>query len=156
MKAKTPRVVAVVLFAAGAALLALSALSWARATRDVDTWNAMLEQRTDSLKTTRAELRDEGLRYQAFQKSLPAVPDSIRQANGGAIRDEGRMYDKRIRKLEFNEKDIQLDIIRATRKRAEAEAARKSHALPRAAAGVVVWACAALLVVVPRARRKPA
>lgn len=150
------RIAVIVLFIAGAGLLAASAVAWNRGAREVKSWDDKLAEYAKALETTRQDLKDEGLRFQAFQKSLPNLPDSLRLTGGGMIRDEGRKYDKAIRKLEFTERDIQLDITRAKRKQAEAEAARRARALPFALAGAGSWVAAGVVVAASRARRKAA
>lgn len=156
MKNKLGSVVAVILLVAGAGLLAASALAWTRGSREVRSWDDALAQHATDLKATREDLKDEGLRYQAFQKSLPSIPDSLRLASGGVIREEGQKHDKVTRRLEYKERDIQLDVTRAKRKRAEAEAARKAHTFPLAASGAGAVVAGAVVVMASRPRRKAA
>ena len=156
MKSTLVRVVAVVLLVVGAGLLAASALAWNRGSREVRSWDDALAKHAADLKTTREDLKNEGLRYQAFQKSIPSIPDSLKLTSGGMIRDEGAKHDKATRRLEYQERDIQLDVTRAKRKRAEAEAARKAQTLPFAASGAGAMVVGALGVVVSRSRRKAA
>ncbi len=156
MKRSPLTIAAGVLALAGLASLGLAAAAWIRGGQPIDEWTAKMAAHKSEHKAARVELSQVNLRYQAFQKSLPAVPDSIRKVTGGEIRDEGRKYEKQIHKLEMTSRDLELDMIRDQRKLAEATAARKESALPYTAAGAGAWACAAILAVASRRRRNAA
>lgn len=154
---RTPSTIAAgILALAGLALLACAGAVWIRAGRTVDTWTAKRATHESEIKETRAQLVTVNLRYQAFQKSLPAVPDSIRKSSGGMLREEQRMHEKSIKKLKNAEQDLELDLIRDKRKQTEAAAERKRRMLPFAVAGASAWLGTALLAMVSRGRRNAA
>ncbi len=154
MKLTTGRIAAAALIVAGAGFLGAAGLAWSRGTRDVRAYDAKIAENEKALESIRAQRKETSLRFQAFQKSLPNMPDSMRVASGGEIRAEGREYDRVLRKLDFTERDVKLDISHDKRKRAEAEAARKSRTLPFAAAGAGAFVAGAF--VAAAARRKAA
>lgn len=156
MKRSPLTIAAGILALAGLALLGLAAAAWIRGSQPIDEWTTKMAAHKSEHKEARVELSQVNLRYQAFQKSLPAVPDSIRKVTGGAIRDEGRKYEKQIHKLEMTSRDLELDMIRDQRKLAEATAARKASTLPFAATGAGAWVCAAVLAIASRRRRNAA
>jgi hypothetical protein len=140
---------------AGAGLLAWAGLIWFRGGNDVKRWNAKLAEQQSQLKTTRTEVQGLSLKYQAFMKSLPAVPDSVRMASGKVMRETERHYESNIRRLEMAERDLELDINRSKRKIAEAKDARRRHAVPFAGAGAGAWLCALVFVGLSRRSAKP-
>ncbi|HXV15110.1 MAG TPA: hypothetical protein VEC56_12960 [Candidatus Krumholzibacteria bacterium] len=150
------RFVALALAAAGAGLLAWAAVVWSRGSDSVETWRVRQAEKESELRSTWDELKEFNLRYQAFQKSFPAVPDSIRMASGKQFREEGRTYEKAIRKLEFAERDLKLEITNCKRKQAKAAAERKDRALPIAAGGAGAWLGAAVAAIASRPRREAA
>lgn len=140
----------------GTVLLAWAGVAWHRDTKDVNHWKGKLDEHHAQLKATLTELHAQSLQYQAFMKSLPAVPDSVRMASGKVMRETERRYESTIHKLERAETTLGLDIKRAKRKLAEAEQARKRAALPFAGGGAAAWLCAALVAGLSRSRaRKP-
>lgn len=141
---------------AGAGLIAWAGVSWHRDTEDVNHWTGKLDEHKSQLKATLTELHTQSLQYQAFMKSLPAVPDSVRMASGKVMRETEHRYESTIHKLERTETTLGLDINRAKRKLAEAEQARKRAALPFAGAGAAAWLCAALVAGLSRKPRKAA
>ena len=141
---------------AGAALLAWAAVSWFRGGKDVEAWDSKLAEHQTQLKATRDESSHLSLQYQAFMKSLSAVPDSVRLSSGKSLSEAGRSYDARLRKLEMAERNLGLDISRAKRKLADAEGARQRATLPFAGAGAAAWVCAVLTAVASRRPRKAA
>ena len=150
------KTISTVLALAGAGLLAWAAVSWNRNSKDVDRWTAKLGEEQAHMKATRAELHSNSLQYQAFMKSLVAVPDSIKQASAQVMRDTERRYEGTIRKLEVAERNLELDVHRSKRKVAEAEEARRRAALPFAGGGAAAWLCAALVAGLSRSpARKP-
>lgn len=156
MNPKLGRTIAFVLALAAAGLLAAAGVQWKRGGEYIAAWRAKRTESEAELKTTRTELHAHSLRYQAFQKSIPEIPDSLRLSTGGVIREEGRVYEKAIRKLENAETDIKLDLARIKRKDAEATAARKARTLPLAAGGAGALVCAALVAILSRGRPNPA
>jgi len=156
MKRTPSSIAAGILALAGLALLGLAAAAWMRGSQPIDEWTTKLATHKSEHKAARTELAEVNLRYQAFQKTLPAVPDSVRKATGASIREEGRKYEKHVHKLEMASRDLELDMIRDERKIAEATAARKQRSLPFAAAGAGAWACAAVVTVATRRRRNAA
>lgn len=141
---------------AGAGLLAWASLSWHRDTKDVNHWAGKLDEHKSQLKATLAELHSQSLQYQAFMKSLPAVPDSVRMASGQVMRETERRYESTIHKLERTETNLGLDINRAKHKLADAKQARKSAAMPFAGAGAAAWLCAILVAGLARKPGKAA
>lgn len=156
MNRKALRMVALALVLAAAGLFAVAGLHWKRGGESVAAWRAKQAESEAMLKTTRTELHAQSLRYQAFQKSIPEIPDSLRSSTGGIIRDQGRVYEKAIRRLENAETDIKLDLARIQRKDAEATAAQKAQTLPFAAGGAGALVCAALIAILSRGRPNPA
>ena len=156
MKRSPSTIAAGILALAGLVLLACAGAVWMRAGRTVDIWTAKRATHESEIKETRAQLTTASLRYQAFQKSLPAVPDSIRMTSGKMLVEEQRKHEKSVKKLENAEQDLELDLIRDKRKLAEAAAERKRRTLPFAAAGAGAWLGAALLAIASRGRRNAA
>jgi len=144
------------LILAGAALLAWAALSWFRGGKEVEVWKGKLAEQQTQIKATRTEASQLSLRYQAFMKSMSAVPDSVKLTSGKSMRETGRSYDASLRKLEMAERNLGLDISRSKRKLADAERTRKRATLPFAGAGAAAWLCAVLAAVAARGPRKAA
>ncbi len=153
---RSGRLVGLALALVGAGLLVWAASVWSRGTQSVEQWRVRQGEGEAELRSTWAELHEVNLRYQAFQRSIPSIPDSLRATSGVALREQGRSYEKTIHKLEFAERDIKLAISDAERKEARASAERKARTLPIAAAGAAVWVCAALFAMVSRPRREAA
>ena len=141
---------------AGAAMLAWAGFSWFRAGNEVETWTAKIAEQQTEVKTLRTDLHGMSLQFQAFQKSFPSMPDSVRQISGETMRETQRYYESNIRKMEMTERDLNLEISRSKRKLAEAEKKRKSAALPVAGGGAAAWLGAALLGIAARGSRKAA
>ncbi|MCI0452460.1 MAG: hypothetical protein L0Z51_08745 [Candidatus Latescibacteria bacterium] len=150
------RLAALALALAGAGLLAWAALVWSRGDQTVEQWRARQTEKETELRSTWAELHAVNLRYQAFQRSIPAVPDSIRATSGVQLREQERSYEKAIRKLEFTERDIKLEITNCERKQARATAERNARTLPFAATGAGASVCAAVIAILARPRREAA
>jgi NACalpha-BTF3-like transcription factor len=133
-------------------MLAWAAMTWVRGGEEVEKWRTRLAEQEAELKTTRDELTAQGLRSQAFQKSMNAIPDSVRQVSGIEMTAAARQYDKTIKVLQVTERDIKLAMTRSKRKEAEALAARKAKALPIATAGAGACLVASLVALVSRRR----
>lgn len=156
MKRNASKHVALLLGVAGLGLLSWAALVWVRGGREVRSWESKRVERQRELKAAQSELIAVNLRYQAFQKSAPAVPDSVRKSSHAAIQEEERGYQRAARRFENSARNLTIDIRRYERKQAEAEAARKAKAVPFAAAGVGTWLCAAVAAIASRGRRDAA
>ena len=141
---------------AGAGLLAWAGVSWHRYSEDVNHWTGKLDEHQSQLKATQTEVQSLSLQYQAFMKSMPAVPDSVKISSGPEMRATERRYESTIHKLERTEMTLGLDINRAKRKLAEAEQTRKRAAIPFAGGGAAAWLCAALVAGLARKPRKAA
>ncbi len=143
-----------VLFSAAAVgLFAWSAVVWSRETKTIDKWATKRTETQAQIKTIRTDLARAGLQYQAFQKSISSVPDSLRRVTGKSMTEMGNQHQRDIRRLEVREINAGLDLTRIKRKQVEADAARKAATIPFAAAGVGATVCAILCAVLPRRRR---
>lgn len=145
-----------VLIACGATLIAVAATSWVRGGREIGGFRDQMAEKNAELKTTRKEMSDTNLLYQAFQKSMPSIPDSLRRETGAAMNIQSQKYSGKIRKLQFSERDLGLDIKKLKRREAEATAARKARVVPVAAGAAGALLCGAILAITARPRREAA
>ena len=77
---------------AGTALLAWAGVAWHRDSKDVNHWKGKLDEHHAQLKATLTELHAQSLQYQAFMKSMPAVPESFRMVSGKVMSESKRRY----------------------------------------------------------------
>jgi hypothetical protein len=86
----------------------------------------------------RAEIIQTKLRYQAFRKSIPPLPDTMRTYGGGLLIDAGKVYSKQIYRLEHQERDLKLES-KWLQRRAERTTARaRAASVPLGAAGLIL------------------
>ncbi len=147
---------AMILALVGAALLAWAGVAWVNGSKHVGRWKTTLAEQEVELKSMRSELHTLSLQYQAYMKSLPSVPDSVKTASRTEMRATETRYEHNIRRLEFAERDLGLDISRSKRKLTQAKQARQKSALPIAGAGTAAWLCAAIVAGVSRKSPKAA
>jgi predicted HNH restriction endonuclease len=144
------------LVAAGAGLLAWTAVGWVRAGEKIGEFRDRTSEKTAELQSTRKELNAAGLLYKAYQKSLSEVPDSLYQETRLQMKSERKRHTQTIWRLEATERDTMLDLKRLKRRESEATAARKRQALPPAASGAGALVCGGLLLFSARPRGEPA
>jgi hypothetical protein len=142
------------MFLAVAGLLALAASGYlwrgnAGRRAEIRAEQAALE---DSATRVHDELVQTSLKMRAFQQSLSSMPDTVQRYGGRQVMDIGQGYNKAIRKLEWRERDIKIEIAALER---EAERDRKragTAALPVAVAGASAAIVGGLLIMVSRRR----
>ena len=106
----------------------------------------------DSVRRVHDEIVKTNLKYRAFQSSLPDMPDTAQKYAGREIMDIGESYNKKLRKLEFLERDINLEIKSLEREAVRERASARGRALPVAAAGAAASILGVILMVLPRRR----
>lgn len=77
---------------------------------DLDTERAAVRTKLDSV----------GLRLRGYQQSVPSIPDSIKKAQSGRISETYRDYNKQIRTLEMQERDLTNRMKRQRRLKSDA------------------------------------
>lgn len=136
----------------GLLILAASGYLWrgdAARRAEIRAEKAALE---DSASRVHAVLVKTSLEMRAFQNSLSSMPDTVQRFGGRQIMDIGQGYNKVIRKLEFQERDIKIEIAALDR---EAERDRKrarATALPVALAGASATVVGGILIMLSRRR----
>lgn len=153
---RIPRTAGWILIAAGAALLAWTAVGWIGAGEGIGEIGGQISEKDAELKTTRKDLIASGLLYKAYQTSQSSIPDSLRKETNAQMRSEGKRLRQTVWKLEAAERDIKLDSKRLKRRESEAVAARRARALPTAAGAAGSLLCGALLLLAARPRREAA
>jgi len=144
-----------ILLVAGAALAAWTAVGWIRAGKGISTNRARIAEKTEELKTTRKDLNAAGLLYKGYQLSVTEMPDSLAKLNAAQINSERKRHRQVTWKLEAAERNLMIDLRKLKRRDAEATAARKTQALPTAAAAGGASVCGAVLLLLARPRREP-
>ena len=106
----------------------------------------------DSAKRIHDELVQTNLKYRGFQASLGTMPDTVQRYGGKKYMAIGEGYRKTVRKLEFKERDVTLEIKALDREATRARQQARSRALPAAVAGASATVIGAILMVVSRRR----
>lgn len=106
----------------------------------------------DSVRRVHEEIVKTSLKYRGFQTSLPDMPDSTQKYAGRQVMDIGEGYNKTIRRLEFQERDIKLEISSLEREAARERATARARALPVAAAGAGASVVGIVLLALSRRR----
>jgi hypothetical protein len=100
------RLVAFILSALGvAALLVAGVASW-REFRGSRALASQAQATTEERARLRDELHKTGLDWRGFSQSLSAMPDSVRLARAGEIDRMNREYQKKVRLLEGQEREL--------------------------------------------------
>ena len=137
---------------AGAGLLAASGMTWNRHAphlREMRTQNDML---ADSVKNVHAALIHQSLLLRGLQENTSSIPDTVRRYGAGQMMEAGQAYSKAIRKLEMQERDLNLQISALERDtEREQHAARSATTVP-GAAGLLVLIVGAAMALVPARR----
>ncbi len=72
--------------------------------------SAQYDDKIAELTSERLELRDKlfklNIEFRGYQKSIPAIPDSIRKAQSGIISAKYKNYNKSIRGMEMREQEV--------------------------------------------------
>jgi hypothetical protein len=147
------RGIGILVAALGGLLVAAGLALWARSAPErahLDETRAALE---DSARVLREDIIQTSLRYQAFNKSVPTLPDTMRMYAGGVLMKQGDEYAKKIRLLEMKERDVNFQLRWAQRRARETKKGALLLAAPLGAAGLV--ALIAGLVLARTARVHP-
>ena len=133
----------------GLGLVALAGVRW----RGDTALRAELSARTtvleDSARGVHQELIEVSLKNKAVQSSYAEMPDTMRRYGLNKLMDITGGYNKTIRKLEFQERDLKVDIA-AVRRRSERERAdARARSIPLAVAGVVALMAGVVVALVP-------
>jgi hypothetical protein len=145
-----------ILVAAGAALLAWTAVGWMRAGKEIGVLRGQVSEKDAELKATRKDLTAAGLLYKAHQNSQSSIPDSLRKETSAAMYSEGKRHRQAVWKLEGAERDIKLDITRLKDRESEASVARRARAIPTTAGAAGSLLSGVLLLLAARPRREAA
>ncbi len=144
--------IALFLIVAGVALLVASGFLWRRHAPGLDNLQAQKATFEDSLRRVHAELVKTSLRSRALQESQSQIPDTLKIAGAGQMMNQGNVYNKIIRKLEFTERDIKIDIAAIERKMVQTRTEARRTAIPAAAGGVVALVLGLVLATLPSRR----
>jgi hypothetical protein len=144
--------IGVFLVVAGILVLAASGLEWrkhAPALAQIHTDSAVLE---DSVKRVHARLVQQSLLQQGLQASQATLPDSVRRYGAGQMMQVSSEYNKAIRRLDMQERDIRLEIASLKRDATREHADAKKRTLPVAAAGAAIVLVGIVLTAIPGRR----
>jgi hypothetical protein len=92
------------------------------------------------------------LLMRGFRESRSALPDTVRRHGGRMLMDIAAGYNKKIARLERNERDIKLEVAAIDRKTAQAAARKRTTVMPIAAGGMVMLLVGVVLAFVPARR----
>jgi hypothetical protein len=106
----------------------------------------------DSATRVHDELVKTSLKMRAFQSSLSSMPDTVRRFGGREVMDIGQGYNKTIRKLEFKERDIKIEIAALEREVERDRQRARGTALPVAVAGACATVAGGILIIASRRR----
>jgi hypothetical protein len=140
------------LVVAGVLVLAASGFLWRRHAPALAKLQAERTTLEDSLTRVHAELVKTSLKSRALQESQSQIPDTLKVTGAGQMMTQANVYNKMIRKLEFTERDIQIDLAAIDRKTVQARNAARSAALPAAAGGAATLVIGLVLAALPPRR----
>jgi hypothetical protein len=140
------------LIVAGVLVLAASGFLWRRHAPEMAKLTAKKTTLEDSLTRVHAELVKTSLMSRALQESKSQIPDTLKVTGAGQMMNQGNIYNKMIRKLEFTERDIKIDIAAIERKVVRIRTEARSTALPAAAAGAATLLIGLVLTALPSRR----
>ena len=144
--------IGVFLVVAGALLLVASGLLWRRHAPDLQKFQTQKTALEDSMTRVHAELVKTSLKARALQESQTQIPDTTKVAGAGQMMKLGNEYNKVIRRLEFTERDIKIDIASIDRKVASKRDEARATALPVAAGGAAALLIGIILSALPSRR----
>jgi len=140
------------LVVAGVLLLAASGFLWRRHAPELGKLQAEKAAFEDSLTRVHARLVKASLKARALEESKSQIPDTLKVTGAGQMMNLGNTYNKIIRKLEFTERDITIDIAAIERKTAQTRTAARAAAIPAAAGGAVALVIGLVLTALPGRR----
>ncbi len=140
------------LVVAGVLLLAASGFLWRRQAPELNKLQAKKVTLEDSLTRVHAELVKTSLKSRALQESKATIPDTVKVAGAGQMMNLGNVYNKVIRKAEFTERDLKIDIAALERKMVATRNEARSTALPAAAGGAAALVIGLFLSALPQRR----
>ncbi len=140
------------LVVAGALLLVSSGLLWRRHAPAVQKLTAQKASLEDSLTRVHALLVKTSLKSRALQESQTQIPDTLKITGAGQMMAQGQVYNKVIRKAEFTERDIKIELASIDRKMVSARNTARATALPAAAGGAAALIVGLILAVLPPRR----
>jgi len=134
------------LIVVGVAGLAASGGLWRRSAPELARIHADSAVLEDSLARVHAKLVHQSLLLQGLNASEETLPDTVRRYGAGEMMEVSTGYAKAIRKLEMQERDINLDIASLKRDHVRASATVKRRVIPAAVVGAGVLALGLALV----------
>ena len=141
--------IGLVLLLTGVALGVMAGLSWrttAPRGNEIATERAALE---DSARAVHNRLIQTSLKMQGFQNSQSSIPDTLRRFAGNKIMEISAGYNKTIRRLEMQERDIKLEIAALGRESDQRRARTRVSVTPIAAAGLIALIAGGVLILLP-------
>jgi hypothetical protein len=144
--------IGVFLVVAGVLLLAASGFLWQRQSPELGKLQAKKTTLEDSLTRVHAQLVKTSLKSRALQESQSQIPDTLRMTGAGQMMNQGNAYNKIIRKLEFTERDIKIDLAAIERKTVLARTEGRRTAIPAAAGGAAMLLTGLVLTALPGRR----
>ena len=140
------------LVVAGALLLVSSGFLWRRHAPQVQKLTAQKVSLEDSLTRVHALLVKTSLKSRALQESQTQIPDTLKITGAGQMMAQGQVYNKVIRKAEFTERDIKIEIASIERKMMAERKTARATALPAAAGGAAALLIGLVLTALPGRR----
>lgn len=140
------------LIVAGVALLLASGFLWRRQAPELEKLQAQKAFFEDSLTRVHAELVSTSLKSRALQESKSQIPDTLKLVGAGPMMAQGNAYNKIIRKAEFTERDLKIDINAVERKMAAARKEARDATIPTAAGGAAALLVGIVLAALPPRR----
>ena len=140
------------LVVAGALLLVASGLLWRRHAPELQKLTTQKAALEDSMTRVHAELVQTSLKARALQESQTQIPDTMKVVGAGQMMKLGNEYNKVIRRLEFTERDLKIDIAAIDRKTASRRTEARATALPAAAGGGAALLLGLVLTALPSRR----
>jgi hypothetical protein len=137
------------LVVAGLGLFALAGNRW-RGDADLRARTAVkMAALDDSARSVHETLVKVSLQSKALQNSYATMPDTLRRYGAGKLMEIQGGYNKTIRKLEFEERDLKVDMATVRREAERERASARARAIPVAAAAIVALMAGTMLILIP-------
>jgi len=140
------------LMVAGLGLFALAGVRWQGDAEWRAGNTAKMAALDDSARSVHEALMQVSLKSRALQSSYSTMPDTVRRYGAGKLMEIQGGYNKTIRKLEFKERDLKVDMATARREADLERAGARARAIPLAVAAIAALMTGTVLMLVPSRR----
>lgn len=136
----------------GLGLFLLAGVRW-RGDADWQARNAAkLAALEDSARNIHEALMEVSLKSKALQSSYSTMPDTVRRYGAGKLMEIQGGYNKTMRKLDFQQRDLKVDMATVRREADRERASARARAIPLAVVAIVSLLTGIVLVLIPSPR----